>query len=164
MAKGDVFWIDTGGKTNVPVRTFRTRAGETAINPGEPLLISNLGDITQPYVIALTDGKPSVGADYFIGVSANSSSHTASADGNVDVYLETPGTIWAAKAKTTTTFDSAGDVNDNLFYRIVFDLTSSTYTADVAADVATRGLRVVGGDHTTYTVYFTACDGASWDR
>lgn len=164
MAKGDVRWFDTGGRINVPVRTFRTRAGETAINAGEPVLIGGTVGTTAPYVIVLTDGKPTAGTDYFVGVAASTSTHSASADGTVDVYLDSPGVIWAAKAKTATTFDSASDVNDNLFYRIVFDLTSSKYTADVAADAVTGGLRIVGGDYTTYTVYFAARNDARWDR
>ena len=162
MAKGDIRFYDVGGKINVPVRTFPTRAGSTAILAGEPLVIAQTAAVIQPYVIVLTDGLPLVGNDYFVGFAANASSHTSSADGYVDVYLDTPGTVYAAKAKTTTTWNTQKLVDNQTFYRIVFDLTTSTYTADIAASTGTRGLLTVGGDYTTYTVYFTASDAATW--
>jgi len=163
MAKGDIRIFDVGGLSNVPVRTFRVIANATAINAGEPVLIANRNtSVIDPYVIVLIDGKPLVGTDYFIGIAANAGSHTASADGTVDVYLDCPGMVYAAKAKTTTTFNTTAKINDFLFYRVVFDLTSSTYTLDNTTTAATAGLQIWGGDPNTYTVYFATSDAATW--
>lgn len=164
MAKGDIRVIDVGGKINVPVRTFPTRSGTTAILAGEPVGISpsGAGAAVNPYVVALADNTPVKGTDYFLGIAAAAGTHTSSADGYVDVYLDLPGTVYAAKAKTPSTWNTQKLVDNETFYRIVFDLTSSSYTADVASDAVGRGLAIVGGDYTTYTVYFVANDGATW--
>lgn len=161
MAKGDIRIIDVAGRANVPVRTFPTRLGETAIKAGEPVMVSWLAGVQNPYVIVMTDATPVRSTDYFVGIAAAASSHTSSADGYVDVYLDLPGTVYAAKAKSAATWNTQKLVDNQTFYRIVFDLTSSSYTADVAAD-ANRGLLIVGGEYQTYTVYFVANDAATW--
>lgn len=163
MASGDIRIIDVGGHINVPVRTFPTISGSTAINPGEPveIAIRSKGGLDN-YVIVVTDGRPSTGTAYFVGIAQSAGTHTASADGYVDVLLDLPGVVYAAKAKTTTTFNTQKLVDNQTFYRIVLDLTSSTYTADVTTTAATAGFTIWGGDYSTYTVYFVANDGATW--
>ena len=163
MAKADIRIFDTGGRVNVPVRTFPTALGGTAINAGEPVMWNVAANKINAYVVPVTDAKP-VRGDYFVGIAANAGTHTASANGYVDIYLDQPGTIYALKAKTATTFDTLADVDANTGYRVVFDLTSSNYRADVADDLTTAaaGLQIVGGDHVSYTVYVAALDGATW--
>lgn len=162
MAKGDVKVIDPLGKINYPVWKFPTRAGTTAINAGEPVVTAVSADERVFYVVALADGQPLTTTDYLVGVSASASSHTTSADGFIDVYLA-ENVVFGAKAKSTTQFDTQAEVNSAVNYRIPFDLTGSTYTADLA-NADTAGLQVIGGDPDTQTVYFVTRDGASWKR
>ncbi len=161
MSKGDVRIYDVGGRSNVAVWKFLTKAGETAINAGEPVMIGQLASVFSAYPVVLTDGKPLVNADYFLGIAATTSSHTSSADGTVDIYLDFPGLVYAAKAKTAAQFDTQAEVDSAIFYRIPFDLTTSKYTADLA-NSTTAGLTVIGGDPATSTVFFVCQDKASW--
>lgn len=161
MALGDVRFYDVGGKSNVPVWKFLTKANTTAIKAGEPVVVAQALSVFGAYPVVLTDGLPIRNTDYFLGIAASTSSHTSSADGTVDVYLDLPGTVYACKAKTAAQIDTQAEVDSTVFYRIPFDLTTSTYTADLA-NATTAGLTVIGGDPTTSTVFFVCQDGASW--
>lgn len=102
---------------------------------------------TSQYAALLTDAKPAIGTDYFIGIAASAATHTASADGTVEVYLPLPGVVFRGRAKTVTLADTQSEVNALQNKRTIFDLTSSSFTIDTAAaDGATNGLMIVGGD------------------
>ena len=64
--------------------TFATQAGGTppAINAGEPV-VRSLG--AGQYVTQMATSKPVVGTDYMAGISATTSTETASVDGTVQV-------------------------------------------------------------------------------
>ena len=116
-------------------------------------------------MIPLADGDPQIGVDYFVGIAAGAGTHTASASGYVDVYLDLPGTVYSARATTASTWDTQREVDLNTGYRISLDLISSAYTANVADDLGTSaidGLQIVGGNFSGYEVYFQSLDGASW--
>ncbi|MFP5263740.1 MAG: hypothetical protein ACLGJB_17810 [Blastocatellia bacterium] len=145
MAKGDIRVVDTGGRVTAPTREYQTAAGSTAINAGEPVMLTTIG--TSQYVAALTDAKPVIGTDYFVGIAADAATHTASADGVVHVYVALPGVTFRGKAKTAANADTQSEVNALVNKRTIFDLTTGTYTVDTAAaDGATNGLIIVGGD------------------
>jgi len=153
MALGNISIRDTGGVQAVPVLTYQTELNTTAIYAGEPVKLKSAGS---PYVIPLADGDPIKGTTTQVkGIAKSNSTQTSTADGTVDVYVPLPGVVYAAKAKTASTFDTLTEVNALANDRVVLDLTSSTYTVDVAAgDGATKGIEIVGGDYTTQTVYF----------
>ena len=91
----------------------------------------------------------------FTGIAKSTSTDTASTAGSVDIWLPYPGILYAAKAKTASTFDTATEVAANFGKGVFFDLTSSTWTVDVAASAAQANcVIIVGGDHLTQTVYF----------
>ena len=111
----------------------------------------------------LLDNEPLVtGSSYFLGIAANAASHTASADGRVEVYIDVPGTIYAAAPKTAGAANTRGKLDSYQFYRIVIDKTSGKYTADLAADSKARGFVVVGGDPDNDKVWFVCQSTASW--
>jgi len=153
MARYDIKIKDQGGLNVVPTRVCQTEAAATAIYAGEPVKIKSAGS---PYVIPVADAEPVIGTTVeVVGIAKSDGTHTASADGTVEVYIPTPSVIWEAKAKSAAAADTASEVaaleNDTL----LFDLTSSSYTIDTAAgSVATGGLEVVGGDHTRSVIYF----------
>ena len=160
MAKGDIKIVDCGGRSNSPVLKFRTKGGDTAINAGEPVKIARASTV---YVVPLADGDLLTDAPYFVGIAAANATHTTSADGYVDVYLDLPGTVYRAKAKTAANADTQADIDDRMLYRVVIDLTSSKYTVDAAAsDLATNGLIIVGGSAATSEIDFIVAGQATW--
>lgn len=160
MAKNDVRIVDFGGHNTIPTLTWQTEAAATAIYAGEPVKLKAAGS---PYAIPLADGEPVVGTTTVVlGIAASDSTQTASADGTVEVYVPLPGVIYEANAKTASTVDSQSEINALCGDRVVFDLTSSTYTVDAAAtDGATKGIYVLGGD-AVKTVKFSMRDDATF--
>lgn len=160
MSTGDIRLQDIAGKNAPNVRTFTTESAETAINPGEIVKITSSGGT---YVVAMQDGDPTIFADYIVGLAAKASSHTASADGYVDVYLDTPGTVYAGKPKTAGSCNTQAKVDALMLKRIVLDVTASKTTVDTAAaDASTNGVIVVGGNPATDECYFSFLDQATW--
>lgn len=134
---------------NVPTYQWQTDAGDAAIKAGDPVKIKAAGS---PYVIGLVDGDLTIGTDTaMVGIAASDSTHTASADGVVDVYMPLPGVVWRAKATT------AGNVAATLIGdRVTMNLTGTTYTIDEnATDAATSAFYIVGVDADEGTVDFT---------
>ena len=154
MAKNDVTIVDNGGYLNLPVRTFkvqdRTSSSDTQIYAGEPVKI--LAGEGGNYAGHLATGDPEIGTDIVIGIAKSDSTETASADGEVDVYMPLPGVVYRAKATTSTNL-ATGILNDC----VTFDLTDTTYTVDEneGSDENVHGLRILGYDSTAGTVDFT---------
>lgn len=151
--KNDIKIVGTGGHCNVPTYKWQTEAAATAIYAGEPVKLKAAGS---PYVIPCADADLTLGTDVeFIGIAATDSTQTASADGSVEVYVPLPGIIYEAKVKTASTVDTAAKVLALCGDRVVFDLTSSTYTVDAAAgDAVGNAVLIVGGDTTKSTLRF----------
>lgn len=152
MALGDITVWGPGGENLPPSYRYRTEAGSTAINAGEPVVIGGTGS---NYVAVLADGTPTT-TNLMTGVATSTSTHTASANGVVDVCLALPGVVFKAKAKSAATIDTDAELLAVLNDRVVLDLTAGSYTVDVAAgDAATNGIRILGGDIVTGDVFFT---------
>ncbi len=140
MAQGNVKIVKHEGDV-VP---FRTDAGSTAILPGEPTMIGGGGN---NYAIVLTDAKPVVATDEFLGIALSIGTHTSTADGVVNVGVPQPNkTVLRAKAKDTTAIDTDAELLAILNDNVLFDLTGTAYTIDEGVDGNTAGLMVRGGD------------------
>jgi hypothetical protein len=148
MARNDVT-LYLPGESYVPSIPMRTQAAATDILVGEPVKISG------NYVVPLGNGQPIIATDVVAGVAASDSNHTASADGIMQVYLPSDSAVWACQATTPANMDTIAELTGILNDAVTFDLTGSTYTVDEnEGDGATHGLRIVGGDISTGTVYF----------
>lgn len=165
MATGNVWIRSTGGLNSVPTMRYQTEAGAAAINPGELCKLKAAGS---PYVIALVDADLTVGTDsQFVGLAASTATHTASADGVVDVLVASPSIVYEAKAKTYASVDTQSEINALVGDRKIIDVTGGVHTVDeAAADGVGNALTIVGGNPVTGTLYFTvkpfanAVDGA----
>lgn len=153
MSRYDITVKDMGGLNVLPTRVCQTEAAATAIYAGEPVIIKSAGS---PYVIPMADATPVIGTTVeMVGIAKSDGTHTASADGTVEVYVPTPSVVFAIKAKSAAAVDTAAEVKALEGDCLLFDLTSSVYTIDTAAGhAATGGLQVVGGDHNKGLVYF----------
>lgn len=159
MAKDDIKLL----RSALPLRVveWQTEANSTAFYAGEPVKLKAAGS---PYAIVCVDGDLTIGTDTaFLGFAATDSTHTASADGVVKVYVPEEGAVWRAKAKTSTTADTQAEINALVGDRVVLDLTSSTWTIDAAAgDNSANAFYIVGGNPTTAEIYFTVRSDATY--
>lgn len=149
MAKHDlrVVGISAGA------RPYRVAASATRFYAGEPINFAGTytsGAASVNTVVVMTDAKPVIGTDNFIGVAArdasvNSSSTVIAHTTQVTVPIPEVTTI-RGKAKTATNIDTDAELLGVLFDVVLFDLTSSVYTIDETAAADTSGLRIVNGN------------------
>lgn len=152
MSLGDFSIKDAGGLSNVPTWRYRVAAGSTTINAGEPVKLTAAAGA---YVVRSADAEPVTGTATFVGFAASTSTQTAGADGVVDVYLPNPNVVFRGNAKVPTAVDTDAELIGLLMNRVVVDLTGAVFTLDEsAADAATNGLVIVGGDILTGKVDF----------
>ncbi len=95
-------------------------------------------------------------AQFFTGIATVNSTDTAGAAGVVTTWLPLPGLVYSCAAKDSTTFDTASEIKIAYQKCALFDLTSVTWSIDVAAsnDKKVNCIVIVGGDPNTSTVYF----------
>lgn len=131
-----------GGLAMPEARPFAVAAGATTINLGEPAKMTAF-----PYVVPSADAEPVTTTPTFWGIAASTSTQTASADGVVYITPAVVGLIYRAKAKSATAADTQAEIDALVGKRVVLDLTTGSYTVDTAAaDAATNGVVIVGGD------------------
>ncbi len=153
MARNDVKIVEG----EMVARKYRTQAAATAILPGEPVAISG------SYVVPLATATPTAAAK-MLGIAKSASSHSATADGTVDVVVVEAGrTLMRAQAQTPANVDTDAEVLAVLNDFVSFDLTSSSYTIneDEAGAAGTQGLRIVDVDAASGAVDFVLLDYGS---
>lgn len=161
MAAGDITLRTTN--PNPLIVTMQVAAGAVGtINQGEPTKTGAQIASTGFYTAIMVDGD-GTSSQVFTGVAKNVSTDTVALDGSVDVFIPTPGVIYAAKAKTASTADTLVEVNQLVGKRVVFDLTAGVWTIDNAAATATTNNVVVsGGDYLTSTLFFVYDFSGTW--
>lgn len=137
---GDIQIYDTNAFGYPGDEVFTVAAGATTINAGEPVAKA-LGNTTGNVVTAAADATPVVATDFMAGIASTTSTQTASADGTVRVTKLVPGVTYLISPKVAASWDTQAEYDALVGARIVFDLTSGTYTVD-ATDGATNGLVV----------------------
>jgi len=135
MAKFDVKVV--GNAPNLP---FRVAASATRGYVGEPMMVvpsytSGVSDVNT--VVVLTDDKPVIATDQFIGIAAKdmevNSAGTVLAHRTTVTVPRANETRIRAKVTTASTADTETEAIGLLFDIYVFDLISSTYTWKPAA-------------------------------
>lgn len=149
MAKHNLQTVGINGGA----RPYRVAASATRFYAGEPINFAgsySSGVANANTVVVLTDGKPVIGTDLFVGIAAK------------DAEVNTAGTVIAhktqvvvpipyvtrirGKAKTTANVNTDAELLGVLWDVVLFDLTSTTYTIDETAAADTSGLTIVDGD------------------
>lgn len=95
MASGDFFVVDPRGLQAVAT-PYQTKAGQTAIKPGEWVVQDTGGDVE--YVVGAADGAANTSV--WVGVAATSDTVTASSDGVVYVF-DNPDYLFRGKPTTS---------------------------------------------------------------
>ena len=139
MALGDVTLFDNPAFGYPGSEPYAVAASATTIKAGEPVIVQ-LGT-SGTVVAALATGAPLVGTDYMVGIAATTSTNTATAAGTVQVSKLVPGMTFLCSPKVAATWATQALYNALVGYRVLFDLTSSSYTI-LAADSASNGLVV----------------------
>jgi len=153
MSTNDIQVKDVGGLNVLPTRVCQTEAGATALLPGEPVKLKSAGS---PFVILLADAEPVIGTTTeVVGITKSASTHTASVNGTVEVYIPNHQTVFSARAKSAAAANTVAEILALENDRVVFDFTSSAFTVDTAAgDAAASGIQIVGGNPDTSTIHF----------
>jgi hypothetical protein len=120
-----------------------------SIERGEPTKLSTSGAVA-----IMVDADGTTGTQ-FTGIAKSDSTDTAAAAGTVTLWMPLPGLVYSAKAKTAANADTQAEVDALYGKRVIFDLTSTTWSVDTgASDSATNCVVIIGGDYHTSTVYF----------
>lgn len=137
MANGDfVVFSDNGFPSSLGSQAYTVAAGTTAsINPGEPV-DKALGATV---VTSAANNEPVIGTNYMAGISASTSTETATAAGSVQVYDAFTGKItWLVAPKVPATWDTQAKYDALVGARVLADKTAGVYTM-LAADGANNG-------------------------
>ncbi len=131
-------------------------SGTTAqFNPGEPSKGDDAAAASWTGEVSIMVDGDGTTSQRFTGISKSASTETASAAGEVELWLPLPGLIYSAKAKTASTADTAAEIKALFGKRVVFDLTNSVWSIDAGAtDAVANCVVIVGGDHQTQTLFF----------
>lgn len=148
MAKADLEVIGISGGA----RPYRVAASVTRAYSGEPINFAGTyttGAASVNTVVVLTDGKPVIGTDNFVGVlhtdfKVNSSGTVIAHTTRVSVPIPYITRI-RGNAKTPANVDTDAELLAILWDFVLFDLTSSVYTIDDTATADTSGLTIVDG-------------------
>lgn len=142
-----VDWIVASGSAN-------------SIHVGEPTIKGEATGTSTGAIKIAVDGDPlTTSTHQFSGIAKSESTDTAGAAGTCTTYLPLPGIVYKGKAKTASTADTAAEVNALKDKRVVFDLTSTTWSVDAAAtDALTNPVVIIGGDYRTTELYFLVVD------
>jgi hypothetical protein len=131
-----------------------------SIHTGEPTIKGEATGTSTGAIKIAVDGDPlTTSTHQFSGIAKSESTDTVAAAGACTTWMPLPGIIYKGKAKTSSTADTAAEINALKDKRVVFDLTSTTWSVDAAAtDANTNPVVIVGGDYRTTEVYFLVVD------
>ena len=155
MAAGD---IKVKFPDSVPFSKRRNRPSGTAnsIHAGEPTKAVDAA-AASPYlgtVAIMVDGDGSTG-QRFMGIAKDESTDTVAAAGFVNLFLPLPGVVYSAKTLLAASSNTQALVDALQGKRVVFDLTSTAWTIDAAAnDAVANCVVIIGGDPNVSTVEF----------
>lgn len=153
----DVAIVSSGGKNNLPVRTFLTQAN-AGLKEGDVVKIGGTGN---NFAIKITNGNPEVGTDRVIGVVKEASTDTAAAAGTVEVYVIDNRTVLRANASNAANLAN-GILNDS----VTFDVSGGgviTLDEDEGDDPDVHGCIILGFNEQEGTVDFVIKTGALID-
>lgn len=140
MATGDILVHKAGPFGEIGAKKCLVAASATLVYPGEPVTRTLGAAVVSP----LATNKPDVSSTtthLVDGIATTTSTNTAAAAGEVWIQPIIPGVVYKAKAKVAATWNTQAKYDALVGYRVLLDLTSSSYTV-LAADSADNGLVV----------------------
>lgn len=147
MSKHDIRVVGVNGGA----RPFRSAASATRFYAGEPAMRTptySSGASNVNTVIVLTDTKPRVATDDFVGIFAKDATGTGTLVAHTtQVVVPIPNiTLIRGRAKSSTNVDTDAELLLILNDLVDFDLTAAVYTIDDTAASNASALQVVNGN------------------
>lgn len=149
MAKLDLTTVGLNGG-NQP---RRVAASATRFYAGEPIMFAGTyssGAASVNTVVVLTDGKPVIGTDNFVGIAAKDAEVNSAATVIAHkTYVTVPlpfVTRIRGRAKTAANVDTDAELLAITYDAVLFDLTTAVYTIDDTAAADTSGLIIIDGN------------------
>lgn len=130
---------------------YRFAAAATRTYPGEPQMFTGTytsGVASANTITPLTDGKPVIGTDNFVGILAQDQSPLTGTVVACTVQVGVPipqVTRIRGRAKTVANADTDSELLGILWDYALFDLTAGKYTIDETAAGDTSALLIVDG-------------------
>jgi hypothetical protein len=150
MAAGDITILNEGSFGAPGSRKHAVAAGAaSSIKAGE-LVLKALGSASVVVWDASNTAKPVVGTDYIAGLSATTSTDTASAAGTVEIIPNVPGMVYLGNPKVAATWDTQAEYDALVGDRVLLDTTAAGVQTLLASDGATSGLVIEPLDVTRY--------------
>lgn len=150
MSLGDVVLHKDPSFGSIGSSSHQVASGAAAtINAGE-FVLKTLGS---QYVVAWgnTTAKPVVGTDFLAGLSASTSTDTASANGTVEIIPLVPGQVFLMNPATAATWDTQAEYNALVGDRVLLSSGSVGGAQTIlATDGSTNGFVVENLDITKY--------------
>jgi L-rhamnose isomerase len=162
---GDITILREGAFGAPGSRKHAVAAGTTAsIKPGE-LCLKVLGNASVTAWTANNNAKPVVSTDYIVGLSATTSTETATAVGTVEITPIVPGMVLLGNPKVAATWDTQAEYDALVGDRVLLDTTTTGVQSLLAVDGATHGLVIEPLDVTKYPgkVAFSVRAGALYN-
>lgn len=155
MARGDISVIGVSAGAH----PYRVAAAATRGYAGEPinsLSVGSSGAGSVNTVVVMTDTKPIIGTDSFVGVSAENMKVNAAGTvlaHTLSVVVPIPScTRMRGRAKTAASVDTDAELLLILWDYVTFDLTTAVYTIDETAAADSSGLTIVDGNPSKSTL------------
>ena len=155
-ADRNAFKIRVGGGPEFVFENLLVTSGAAGtIAAGSPVKAADAATAATGAVVPMVDGDGAQGQN-FVGIAKTDSTDTAAAAGAVDVWMPLPGIIYQGVTKTSTDANTAALVQALFRKRVVFDLSSTTWSVDSgASDALINAVTIIGGDYRTYNIFFT---------
>ena len=155
---GKRFWIANSPYNCIPTWRWQTDAAATIIEKGMLLKATSNGS---PYVTPCVTGDHTLQTDTAIcGLAATDSTHTATADGYIDVYMPLPGIVYRGYATTAANVDTQAELDLLRGDRVVITVSATTSAGDWSIDedageTQSNSFLLVDGDYQKQTIDFT---------
>lgn len=164
MALGDISILRPGAFGSIGSRKHAVAAGAAASIKAGELVLKTLGDASVLVWTASNTAKPVVATDFIAGLSASTSTDTASAAGTVEIIPITPGMVFLGNPDTAATWNTQAKYDALVGDRVLLSTTAGGVQTLLAADGATYGLVVEPLDIAAYPgkVAFSIRQGASY--
>lgn len=157
--------VDVGGANTIPTVRVQTDAGDGVMEKGMLMKFKSNGS---PYATPLVTGDHTIGTDTAIyGLAASDSTHTATADGYIDIYMPLPGVVYEGYATTAANVDTQAKIDSLCGDRVGIDVSATTSAGDWTIDedegeAQTFAFQIIGGDPERGTLKFIIRHGATY--
>lgn len=150
MALGDITLFQDGAFSSIGSRKHAVASGTTASIKAGELVLKTPGSAYVTVWTANNSAKPVVGTDYVAGISASTSTETASAAGTVEIIPLVPGQIYLANPDVAATWDTQSEYDALVGDRVLLKTTAAGVQTILASDSATSGLVIQPLDVSKY--------------